>query len=251
MSHTTGPSHTDLYPDTLNPFGESGDCHSPAGASLNPFEDEESESLSLSSISTTSSQRTPQPTPRASLQRVPPGLVCRESPTPPRSRHRKGKAPAPPSVPLSAEQCQADTPSMHSLVSNHSPNSSSPLVTCRTPTPVPRRSKARAQETAPSASLTDQISLIKSKKRPAPPIPAFKRAIKSTLAEIEAELEEICAELPRVETSCRHLEEWLLNNPATPEECSEDPRQKKLAEFLELAQRRCQLAQKQEELTYM
>lgn len=236
----------------------------------------------------------PQPIPRKSLQKP-----LRSATSAPRdhgsasnskSRLKKRPAPLPPSSKTDADCLNVNENSSNlseqssheihnpdlectydSIISNVSSNSSSSLAvsTSRTPTPTPRRSKLNTNSSSSQTNLDDsisngsinaQITIIKNKKRPAPPIPAFKRAIKSSIAEIEQELNQIGEELPKVESKRNELEKWLLENKTVdltnsqlndPNDCNLSSQYAEaLKEFLQLAKQRCRLAQKQKELMY-
>lgn len=142
----------------------------------------------------------------------------------------------------------------------------------RTPTPIPRKSKLDQsslttsksstnlvdnQELSFSSTYTDsslnsiqeQFKAIKNKKRPAPPIPAFKRSLKISSKDLDNELCEIVDQLPSIETQLFQLENWLLENLNS--EDNKDEYKEKLKTFFDCAKRKCKLARKQKELMYM
>ena len=180
----------------------------------------------------------------------------------------------------------------------------SSLPNSRTPTPLPRhRRQKSAEELSDSADSHERIShksdmnssvrsndtidsdietknrsasdLRPAKKRPAPPIPAVKRTIKGSLAEIETELISIGDRLPVIEKRSQVLEEMLLksrtevnDNTVGQEVSAEETKsasngeqrqlneakakhEELMNEFLSNARERCRLARRQKELMYM
>lgn len=140
----------------------------------------------------------------------------------------------------------------------------------RTPTPIPRRSKLDQSSTSRSStnlvdnqelsfsstytdsssnSIQEQFKAIKNKKRPAPPIPAYKRSLKISSHDLDSELCEIVDQLPLIETQRFQLEKWLLENLNS--EANKDEYKEKLKAFFDCAKRKCKLSRKQKELMYM
>lgn len=84
-------------------------------------------------------------------------------------------------------KCNGNSASNHSLLSNSSAGQDS-----RTSTP--------------------EKSYLRTKKRPAPPIPIKKRTVRGSISEIERELDEIGNKLPELEKKGSELELLIKNN---------------------------------------
>lgn len=264
-----------LYPTEMNPFGEEDEPETSNAAdstseSLNPFGDFEDEE----EVVVAKPVALPTPSPRKTLT-----TTTTPPPPPPRSPRgvrstpqKKRLAPAPPTAPNGASPAAKPPPCppSPSLVKSAPPSEpacdTSSASSSRTPTPVPRRSKAPVQaesespnslESSTTPNAPPRTPQLKVKKRPAPPIPAFKRSIKSSVAEMDAELERIGDELPVVETSRLQLEHWLLEEQSRQRESNPDEEptgqeyEDKLQEFIQFSIKRCKLAQKQKEFAYL
>lgn len=232
------------YPDEMNPFGddegndEGNDdqhqdnknkivvtsCTKDYNAALNPFgdEDNEDDEDNISHI--------PTPIPRKSLSVVTKSPESIKSTSPSSLEKRKKRlAPTPPIAHIQNEERR------DSIISNTSSEISN---LSRTPTPQPRlRSKTKEksdkqheksdkQHETSSDSLNvkgsepknDAESVAdkntfghwKTKKRPAPSIPVFKRTVRSSISEIQDELNEIGNRLPTLERLSGDYEKKLI-----------------------------------------
>ena len=207
------------YPDDLNPFGdEEGNdgqhqnnknrivvtsCTKDYNAALNPFGDEDDDDNVL---------HIPTPIPRKSLSVVTKSPESIKSTSPSSLEKRKKRlAPTPPIAHIKNEERR------DSIISNTSSEISN---LSRTPTPQPRlRSKAKGKSDKQHETSSDSLNNKgsepkndaesvadkntfghwKTKKRPAPSIPVFKRTVRSSISEIQDELNEIGNRLPTLE----------------------------------------------------
>ena len=257
---------------------------------LNPFgDDEDDEQITAEDNSNT----TPKPKPRQSLNVSTPSSG-QPSPTSSLRARKKRTAPTPPTplnlgIPQVNSSCSlsssvaavsGESSRRDSTASNISSEFSS-VPNSRTPTPLPRlkrRQKSTEELTTISADnqqISDNFeqnsslrsndsdselkrnsaSDLRLKKRPAPPIPAVKRMVKGSLAEIEAELNSIGDQLPEVERKGKEFEEILtkrLEESATADGQAVGAENNSLMnDFLTTARERCRLGRRQKELMYM
>ena len=217
------------YPDDLNPFGdeEGNDGQhqnnknrivitsytKDYNAALNPFGDEDDEDNVL---------HIPTPIPRKSLSVVTKSPESIKSTSPSSLEKRKKRlAPTPPIIHIKNEERR------DSIISNTSSEISN---LSRTPTPQPRlRSKAKEKSDkhqtssdslnnkgsepkndAESVADKNTFGHWKNKKRPAPSIPVFKRSVRSSISEIQDELNEIGNRLPTLEGLGSDYEKKLI-----------------------------------------
>lgn len=267
-----------IYPTDLNPFGDEDGSESEqakttiANESLNPFGDfDDEEEVPVENKKTPIPIiNIPQPTPRKAT------MSNNVKPKSPTSRSKKRPAPAPPSnLGKSTQSLNSDHNQPTSLTSSFNEHDSgsanSSVASSRAPTPVPRRTKQSTTPTPTRAndtttvqnSTSEKLNQIKLKKRPAPPIPAYKRELKlSTMDDIEAELNEIGDELPSLEVRRIELEKWLLDKQnqgppssddqsTTTDDSSLNEYEERKQEFIGLVKKRCKMSQKQKELMYM
>lgn len=284
-----------IYPTDLNPFGEEEEEEEVIGTttasqtyskSLNPFgsdDEDEDETVVQSAL-----RVTPVPRPRTSRQSTPTPPTAapqpsRLTPVPKVSVRSKKKRPAPQPPGMNTSIVSDLDRSITSFGGDdQSIDSLSSAASSRTPTPLPRRSKPGAGETpngqsplptsrqgtpdsssiANESTLSARVAATKNKKRPAPSQPVMRRVLKSSVAEIEAELNEIGDQLPLLEAKRNELELWLSNNQLPAASGQEETvgeelaalkakRQEKINEFVDFAQQFCKLAKKQKELMYM
>ena len=262
---------------------------------LNPFGDDED----IDDNEDNSTYSTPKPNPRQSLNVSTPNSTA-PSPTSSLRSRKKRPAPTPPTtstpvLPQVNSSCSlsssfvavsGDNSRRDSLISSVSSDFGSSVPNSRTPTPLPRlklqksteelshsadnqqNSDKNSEQNSSLRSIDSDSDLrmasasdLKTKKRPAPPIPAVKRTIKGSLTEIEEELNSIGDQLPSIEKRSKELEEILTKRleEKSEEQTVKDKSEEKLVnkkdpvmdEFLSTARERCRLARRQKELMYM
>lgn len=293
--------------DTLNPFADDEDDKDVTQPEINVtpkpkprqslvVTSSPSSAVSSPTSSVRSRKKRPAPTPPTPSTPATTSTTCSTS----------NRSNTPTSIPQVNSSCSlnssfaisGDSSRRDSVVSSIDSELSS-VPNSRTPTPLPRhRRQKSADELSDSADSHERSrhksdnmnASIKShdsdtdtknksaKKRPAPPIPAVKRIIKGSLAEIESELISIGDRLPVIEKRSKVLEEMLVksrlnDNKREEQEVSAEEAKSALSasngqqiepeseakakheelmnEFLSTARERCRLARRQKELMYM
>lgn len=284
--------------DALNPFADEEDDEEVAKHEINSTP----KPKPRQSLAATSSPSSAVSSPTSSIR----SRKKRPAPTPPNPPTPTTLVNTPTSIPPNQSSCSlsssfavsGESSRRDSLVSCVSSDIASSVPNSRTPTPLPRHRKQKSADDLSADELADidgrsrhqsgMNSSVRSndsdtdlksrsasdlrpvKKRPAPPIPAVKRIVKGSLAEIESELNSIGDRLPVIEEKSKELEESLLNSqnvssdeqPVTSaEETKSDStdakteskvsNQEVMNEFLATARERCRLARRQKELMYM